>query len=85
MTSGLGSGTPNGQDWILNDSARWQQNFEGWAMGGGMGPAGVFMFGENHGNTFNPPASTGEDSQGHVAFEGLNASLNGGGWLPNLD
>lgn len=85
-------------EWFLTDSARWQQGFEGWEMGGGnpataTGPNGgapVFMFGDGRnedvgdGNTRAQAMRSDSEEQIH-GFEGLGTSLSGGGWLPGLD
>ncbi|PHH64636.1 hypothetical protein CDD81_4247 [Ophiocordyceps australis] len=34
----------NGQSWIMQDCARWQQNFEAWDLGAGAGVEGVYCF-----------------------------------------
>jgi hypothetical protein len=72
---------PNGQDWMLTDGARWQQNFEGWGMGSAVPPNGVFMFNPSRSDGFNQPVGETQDDNGSVTFEGLSGS----GWLPGLD
>ncbi|PNY23993.1 Nitrogen assimilation transcription factor nit-4, partial [Tolypocladium capitatum] len=73
----------NGQQWILNDSARWHQNFEGWGVGGSLPADAVFVFGHNRNNIHQAPLDASE--QALTNFEGLAASLSGGGWLQGLD
>lgn len=81
--SGAGIGI-NGQRWILNDSARWQQNFNGWDLVGSVPSNSVFVFGgANRDDGIHGPSETAE--QASAGFEDLTASLNGGGWLPGLD
>lgn len=85
-----GDGTPNGQDWMLDDRASWQQNFEGWGLGDSVNsgpPPGVFLFSQNRSNSFFPRSSgANREDQRLLEFEGLDtASLSGGGWLPGLD
>jgi hypothetical protein len=90
----------DGHDWFINDSARWQQSFETWDMGPG-GPVppgnsdssgGIYVFGDvSDGNRIADGSQGpnqraiqhGDEIEG--AFDGLWASLNGGGWLPGLD
>lgn len=81
----------DGQEWFLNDSARWHQSFEAWQMANTGQDGGVFMFGEGASqdtpNT-NPErnVSMQTDNREQIAsFDGLGASLPGGGWLPGLD
>ncbi|KAK7422240.1 Nitrogen assimilation transcription factor nit-4 [Neonectria punicea] len=81
----------DGQEWFLNDSARWHQSFETWQMANNGQDASVFMFGEggNDGtpNTNNTEGNTSMQAESDplAAFDGLGASLTGGGWLPGLD
>ncbi|KAF4444810.1 NIT-4 pathway-specific regulatory protein nit-4 [Fusarium austroafricanum] len=82
----------DGQEWFLNDSARWHQSFEAWQMTNNGQDNSVFMFGDSSSQD-TPPNSTGEGS-GNIqseandqiaALDGLGASLSRGGWLPGLD
>lgn len=82
----------DGQEWFLNDSARWHQSFETWQMTNNGQDAPVFMFSEGGGNgtpnTNNTDSNTSmpaEPSDPLAAFDGLGASLAGDGWLPGLD
>lgn len=82
----------DGQEWFLNDSARWHQSFESWQMANGGPDASVFVFGEkgnsetpSTNNTDGTPSMSNESNDPLAAFEGLGASLTGGGWLPGLD
>lgn len=82
----------DGQEWFLNDSARWHQSFETWQMTNGGQDASVFMFGEggNNGtpNTNNSDGNVSMQAEANdplAAFDGLGASLSGDGWLPGLD
>jgi len=91
----------DGHDWFLNDSARWQQSFETWNLGAGgpLPPgqpdaaSGVYVFGDVTGGGVMPDGGQGQLGQRSAqhgdevegAFDGLGASLNGGGWLPGLD
>lgn len=85
MPTGTGNVATSGHDWMLTDGARWQHNFEGWGMGGSVPPNGVFMFSNSRSNSFHQPSGACQDDQGPPVFEGLTASLSGGGWLPGLD
>ncbi|KAF5025797.1 hypothetical protein F66182_2130 [Fusarium sp. NRRL 66182] len=80
-----------GQEWFLNDSARWHQSFEAWQMANNGQDNSVFMFGDS-GNQDTP--SSNPDSNANMqaeandqiaALDGLGASLSRGGWLPGLD
>lgn len=82
----------DGQEWFLNDSARWHQSFETWQMTNGGQDGSVFMFGEggNNGtpNTNNTDGNVSMQAEANdplAAFDGLGASLSGDGWLPGLD
>ncbi|KAH6895228.1 fungal-specific transcription factor domain-containing protein [Thelonectria olida] len=82
----------DGQEWFLNDSARWHQSFETWQMANGGQDASVFVFGDNGNsdtpstnNTDGTPNIPTESNDPLAAFDGLGASLTGGGWLPGLD
>lgn len=82
----------DGQEWFLNDSARWHQSFETWQMTNGGQDGSVFMFGEggNNGtpNTNNADGNVSMQAEANdplAAFDGLGASLSGDGWLPGLD
>lgn len=76
------------QDWFIHDSARWHQGFESWNTGsiGGAAPGGgsMFVFGDNgtNGGVTSARPDSGEQLAG---FDGLNDTLNAGGWLPGLD
>ncbi|KAK2595955.1 Nitrogen assimilation transcription factor nit-4 [Conoideocrella luteorostrata] len=85
MPSVPDNSTPNGQDWMLTDGARWQQNFEGWSTGGNGPPPGLLMFNDNRTNSAHQTSAARQDDQGPPCFDGLSASLSGGGWLPELD
>ncbi|KAH0600551.1 hypothetical protein MHUMG1_01549 [Metarhizium humberi] len=85
MAESAGNEPPNGQDWMLNDGARWQQSFESWGVDGGVPSSGIFIFNQDRNNRFNQPAAGYHDDQGQLTFENLNASLNGSSWLPGLD
>ncbi|KAL6354584.1 hypothetical protein LRP88_11927 [Fusarium phalaenopsidis] len=81
----------DGQEWFLNDSARWHQSFEAWQMANSGQDNSVFLFGDS--SNQDTPASNPESNasmQNEVndqmaAFDGLGATLSGGGWLPGLD
>ncbi|KAJ4156899.1 Nitrogen assimilation transcription factor nit-4 [Fusarium falciforme] len=81
----------DGQEWFLNDSARWHQSFEAWQMANSGQDNSVFLFGDS--TNQDTPASNPESNasmQNEVndqmaAFDGLGATLSGGGWLPGLD
>ena len=74
----------NGQNWILNDSARWHQNFQGWDIGGNLTTDSFFTFGhDRNGGTQQDASDISEPAP--ISFEGLTASLSGDGWLPGLD
>ncbi|KAH7136518.1 fungal-specific transcription factor domain-containing protein [Dactylonectria macrodidyma] len=82
----------DGQEWFLNDSARWHQSFETWQMTNNGQDASVFMFNEggangtpNANNTDSNASMSAEPSDPLTAFDGLGASLAGDGWLPGLD
>ncbi|KAL3955325.1 hypothetical protein ACCO45_010888 [Purpureocillium lilacinum] len=65
-------------------TARWHQNFDGWDLVGGIPNNSVFMFGDqNRSNSLQNPSEPTDQSR--AGFEGLAASLNGGGWLTGLD
>lgn len=81
----------DGQEWFLNDSARWHQSFEAWQMANNGQDNSVFMFGDS-GNRDTPNsnadgnASMQADTSDQIAaLDGLGASLSRGGWLPGLD
>ncbi|KAF4982749.1 hypothetical protein FZEAL_1702 [Fusarium zealandicum] len=82
----------DGQEWFLNDSARWHQSFEAWQMANSGQDNSVYMFGEGGANQDTPKthmesnASIQAETNDQIAaFDGLGASLSGGGWLPGLD
>ncbi|KAF7546590.1 hypothetical protein G7Z17_g8337 [Cylindrodendrum hubeiense] len=82
----------DGQEWFLNDSARWHQSFETWQMANSGQDASVFMFGEagnngtpNTNNTDSNASMQPESNDPLAVFDGLGASLAGDGWLPGLD
>ncbi|KAF4471694.1 NIT-4 pathway-specific regulatory nit-4 [Fusarium albosuccineum] len=81
----------DGQEWFLNDSARWHQSFEAWQMANSGQDNSVFMFddGSNQDTPNTNPDSNNSmqaEANDHLAaFDGLGASLSGGGWLPGLD
>ncbi|ENH73755.1 Nitrogen assimilation transcription factor nit-4 [Fusarium oxysporum f. sp. cubense race 1] len=81
----------DGQEWFLNDSARWHQSFEAWQMANNGQDNSVFMFGDSN-NQDTPNSSTegsgnmqAETNDQIAALDGLGASLSRGGWLPGLD
>ncbi|KAF4473281.1 NIT-4 pathway-specific regulatory nit-4 [Fusarium agapanthi] len=81
----------DGQEWFLNDSARWHQSFEAWQMANNGQDTSVFMFGDNN-NQDTPNSSTegngnlqADTNDQIAALDGLGASLSRGGWLPGLD
>ena len=73
----------NGQQWLLNDSARWYQNFEAWDIGESLSADSFIMLGDEHNSI--PQAPSNISQQGATGLEGLTASLAGEGWLPGLD
>ncbi|KAF4966195.1 hypothetical protein FSARC_6079 [Fusarium sarcochroum] len=81
----------DGQEWFLNDSARWHQSFEAWQMANNGQDNSVFMFGDsNNQDTPNTSADGNASMQAEAndqiaALDGLGASLSRGGWLPGLD
>ncbi|KAM5359853.1 hypothetical protein ACJZ2D_014152 [Fusarium nematophilum] len=81
----------DGQEWFLNDSARWHQSFEAWQMANSGQDNSVFMFGDSNNqdtpntNTESNASMQAEANDPLAAFDGLGASLSGGGWLPGLD
>jgi hypothetical protein len=82
----------DGQEWFLTDSARWHQSFESWQMANSGQDASVFVFGDNGNsdtpstnNTDGTPNISTESNDPLAAFDGLGASLTGGGWLTGLD
>jgi hypothetical protein len=81
----------DGQEWFLNDSARWHQSFEAWQMANNGQDNSVFIFGDNS-NQETPNtqvdgnSSMQADTNDQIAaLDGLGASLSRGGWLPGLD
>ncbi|KAF9765697.1 Nitrogen assimilation transcription factor nit-4 [Fusarium sp. DS 682] len=81
----------DGQEWFLNDSARWHQSFEAWQMANNGQDNSVFMFGDSS-NQGTPNSNTEGNSNMQAeaddqiaALDGLGASLSRGGWLPGLD
>ncbi|KHN97909.1 pathway-specific nitrogen regulator [Metarhizium album ARSEF 1941] len=85
VAGSAGNEPPNGQDWMLNDGARWQQSFESWGMDGGVPPNGIFIFNQHQTNNFNQPTGGYRNDQGQVILENPNASVSQSGWLPGLD
>lgn len=81
----------DGQDWFLNDSARWHQSFETWQMGTTGQDGSIFMFGEGGNNetpNTNPESNHSLQSEANdqlPGFENLGTSMTGSGWLPGLD
>lgn len=81
----------DGQEWFLNDSARWHQSFEAWQMGSNGQDGSIFMFGDGgNGGTPNTNPESNQSMQAETndqlaGFEGLGASLGGTGWLPGLE
>ncbi|KAJ6444272.1 nitrogen assimilation transcription factor nirA [Purpureocillium lavendulum] len=74
----------SGQRWIINDSARWQQNFDGWELAGSVPNSSLFLFGDqSRSNSIQSPSEATDQRRG--GFEGLATSLSGGGWLQGLD
>ena len=83
-----------GQDWMLNDSARWEHNFQGWVLGEGAGGGGgggggvqapdVFLFGSNGGGV-EPPLCEADNMLDEQALDTLAASAGPGGWLSGLE
>ncbi|KAF4512970.1 hypothetical protein G6O67_000293 [Ophiocordyceps sinensis] len=71
------------QRWMLNDSARWHQNFEGWDVDGGVPVGSVFMFGSNANEGIHQ-GTPDDGTQGRANLDGL-ASLNDKGWLTGLE
>ncbi|KAF4435808.1 NIT-4 pathway-specific regulatory nit-4 [Fusarium acutatum] len=81
----------DGQEWFLNDSARWHQSFGAWQMANNGQDTSAFMFGDNN-NQDTPNSSTegngnlqADTNDQIAALDGLGASLSRGGWLPGLD
>ncbi|KYK59620.1 pathway-specific nitrogen regulator [Drechmeria coniospora] len=85
MSSGKGLNV-NGQQWILDDSVRWQHNFNGWDLDGTTAGSSMFAFdgSTNWDGRFQPTESDTGD-QAAAGFDVLGASLSGGSWPPNLD
>lgn len=78
------------REWFLDDSARWQHGFQGWDMGAGAGPVSqqqVFTFGDDQSDTSsrNGMRRPSDGQQYNMSFEGLDASMSGGGWVTGLD
>lgn len=94
LPTGQGAGLDNSQ-WILNDSAKWQHNFNGWDLGQPLPGAMQFAFPSQQAIALNanPAASgaevaatnlhpLGQEPSGLEAFEG---SMNDARWLPDLE
>ena len=78
----------DGQEWFLNDSARWHQSFEAWQMGSNGQDGSIFMFGDGGTPNTNPDSnhSLQVDANDQLGgFEGLGGPLGGTGWLPGLE
>ncbi|RCI10365.1 hypothetical protein L249_4293 [Ophiocordyceps polyrhachis-furcata BCC 54312] len=77
----------NGQHWILTDSARWHQNFEGWGVGGGA--SSVFAAFDCGGGVGDGGHGECDDGSRIVppALNGLTTAVmsDKGGWLPGLE
>ncbi|KAG6263126.1 Nitrogen assimilation transcription factor nit-4 [Claviceps purpurea] len=79
-------GIPNAQDWMLDDGAKWQHNFDSWGMCDNTGPAPeTFLFNHKQSNGFYKAPQAGHNTQGPVDLGGLSASLSRDGWLSGLD
>lgn len=76
--------TFDGQRWILNDSARWDQNLEGWDMGGGVPGGPVFLFGDNRNRGVHHGAPDA-GNPGRANMEAVAAPLSDKGWLAGLE
>ncbi|PHH78593.1 hypothetical protein CDD80_6635 [Ophiocordyceps camponoti-rufipedis] len=71
----------NSQNWILNDSARWHHNFEGWEVGT---TSSVFTFGQGNGANNMMQTSQDGNEQSRVHLNGL-ATMDDKGWMPVLE
>ncbi|TQV96566.1 hypothetical protein V2A60_003045 [Cordyceps javanica] len=92
VLTGQGAGLDNNQ-WILNDSAKWQHNFNGWDLGQSLPGAMQFAFppqGSLPLNT-NPAvtaaAAANMQTMGHPPsnLEAFDASMHDTRWLPDLE
>ncbi|OAA68998.1 nitrogen assimilation transcription factor nirA [Cordyceps fumosorosea ARSEF 2679] len=93
VLTGQGAGLDNNQ-WILNDSAKWQHNFNGWDLGQPLPGAMQFAFPHQPGslapNTSPAAAAAAAASMqtmGHPpsGLEAFDASMHDTRWLPNLE
>lgn len=94
-TTGQGAGLNNNQ-WILNDSAKWQHNFNGWDLGQPLPGAMQFAFppqtsmplSTNPSAVAAATAAADMQSMGHHQPSGLetfDTSMHDSRWLPNLE
>lgn len=91
-STGQGAGLNNNQ-WILNDSAKWQHNFNGWDLGQPLPGAMQFAFPSQTSMPLNTNpaaaavAAANMQTMGHQlsGLETVDASMHDARWLPNLE
>lgn len=95
VPTGQGAGLDNNQ-WILNDSAKWQHNFNGWDLGQPLAGSMQFAFPTQQPMSMSTnPASAAAaaaaaaniQAMGHqpTGLETFDASVHDTRWLPNLE
>lgn len=83
------SSAVDGPEWFLNDGARWQQSFETWDMAS-QDPSAFMFRSEPESSNTNPSFTSHLNQQPDISdplagFDGLDTSLDEGGWLPDLE